>query len=496
MKLTKRIKHTFIIFLAFILALQTPLTVHADEPTDYEAMAESRKLLPIQSNSIADWPQGPEISAQAAILMEVETGTILYAKNIDERLYPASTTKILTCTLAMENCDLDEMVTASREAVNAVPWDGSKIGMDAGESISMSEALEAILVGSANEVANVVAEHVGGSNEEFVAMMNQRVEDLGLQNTHFVNANGLYDDNHYTSAYDLAIIAKDFFSYELLCKIARTPKVDFVATDTQPDTFTINSKNLLLEGKKYAYEPLVGSKTGYTDKARQTLVSCAKKDGMKLICVVLMEESPKQFEDTVALFEYGFNNFRIESIKGNELSFESDKSGFFDTNTDIFGNSKELLALNADSGIILPNEKTFEDLEMKVIYDSDNIDSVARAEYYFNGNKVGYANIVLNSESTDIFDGSSLETEDFPETDTSQNKEEPTPVTNLDGESVFINVKIILICLVGFVILVTVCILIYNKIQMQKRKLKKKKKANPKDKDRYYRSKHHTNFKL
>lgn len=486
-------KHIFIFFLSFVLLVQIPLTAFADEPTDYEAMSEARKLLPIQSNSITDWPQGPEITAQAAILMEAETGTILYAKNIDERLYPASTTKILTCTLAMENCDLNEMVTASREAVNSVPWDGSKIGMDAGESIPISQALEAILVGSANEVANVVAEHVGGSNEEFVAMMNKRVEELGLTNTHFMNANGLYDDNHYTSAYDLAIIAKDFFSYELLCKIARTPKVEFTATDTQPDTFTINSKNLLLEGKKYEYEPLVGSKTGYTDKARQTLVSCAKKDGMELICVVLMEESPNQFTDTVALFDYGFNNFKKESVKGNELSFESDKSGFFDTNTDIFGNSKELLALNDDSGIILPNEKTFSDLEMKVIYDSDNINSVARAEYYFNGNKVGYANIVLNSESTEMFDGKSVSSES---SDMNEDKKEPTPVTNLDGKSVFINIKIILLCMVGFVVLVTAAILIYNRIQLQKRKIKKKKKATPKENDRYYRSKHHTNFKL
>lgn len=493
MRISKHTKRLIIYSISLILGFSFPLKAYADEAVDYEAMAEARKLLPISSNNITDWPQGPEISAQAAILMEAETGTILYAKNIDERLYPASTTKILTCTLAMENCDLDEYVTFSKEAVNSVPWDGSKIGMDAGQSITMQEALEAILVGSANEVANAVAEHVAGSMDEFVVMMNKRVEDLGLTNTHFMNANGLYDDNHYTSAYDLAIIARDFFSYEMLCKIARTPKVEFVATDTQPDTFTINSKNLLMEGKKYAYEPLVGSKTGYTDKARQTLVSCARKNGMELICVVLMEESPSQFEDTVTLFEYGFNNFTKETIEGNELSFNSDNSGFFDTKTDIFGNSTELLALNADSGIILPNEKTFNDLEMKVIYDSDNINSVARAEYYFNGNKVGYANIFLNSETTDIFDSSSSVSD---QVSVSDDEEKPTPVTNLDGKSVFINLKIVFICLLVFVVLVTAVLLVLKKIQIQKRKIKKKKKAENKDRERYYRSSHHKNFKL
>ena len=196
--------------LTFSVALVLTPALHAlaDDPPDYDALAEARKGLPIQSNSIADWPQGPEVSAQAAILMEADTGAILYAKNIDERLYPASTTKILTCTLAYENSDLTDIVKFSSEAVKSVPWDGSKIGIDPGEAITMQQAYEAILIGSANEVANGVAEHVGGSMEGFVDMMNQRVADLGLQNTHFVNANGLYDDNHYTSAYDLAILAR------------------------------------------------------------------------------------------------------------------------------------------------------------------------------------------------------------------------------------------------------------------------------------------------
>ena len=147
--------------LTFSVALVLTPALHAlaDDPPDYDALAEARKGLPIQSNSIADWPQGPEVSAQAAILMEADTGAILYAKNIDERLYPASTTKILTCTLAYENSDLTDIVKFSSEAVKSVPWDGSKIGIDPGEAITMQQAYEAILIGSANEVANGVAEH-------------------------------------------------------------------------------------------------------------------------------------------------------------------------------------------------------------------------------------------------------------------------------------------------------------------------------------------------
>ena len=487
MKLKNVFKRIFASVMLTGLIFAMPLNVLADDPPDYEALAEARKALPIQSNAITDWPQGPEVSAQAAILMEAKTGAILYAKNIDERLYPASTTKILTCTLAMENCDLDEMVTFSYEAVHAVPWDGSKVGMDAGESIPMQQALEAILVGSANEVSNAVAEHVAGSMDEFVNMMNKRVEDLGLENTHFMNANGLYDDNHYTSAYDLAVIARDFFSYDILGKMARTPKMEFTPTATQPDEFTVNSKNMLLEGKKYHYEYLVGSKTGYTDLARQTLVSCAKKDGMELICVVLKEESPTQFTDTIALFDYGFNNFTIESIKGKEFSFDSNKSGFFKTGTDIFADSKDIQILNDNAKIILPNNATFDDLKMNVVYDTDNVNAVAKAEYSFNGNVVGYADILLNSQKTTLFD----------ESENTAPAEDVTFVSNQDGKSLFVNIKIVLISLVAFVVLVTAVLLIYKKIIMAKRDIRKKKVNKSREKERIYRDESkHKSFKL
>ncbi|MCR5847012.1 MAG: D-alanyl-D-alanine carboxypeptidase [Lachnospiraceae bacterium] len=486
MKFRDILKRITVVVTAAVVGLSVPMTVLAADPPDYEAESEARKALPIQSNAIVDWPQGPEVSAEAAILIEAKTGAILYAKNIDERLFPASTTKILTCTLAIENCDLKEDVVFSYDAVHSVPWDGSKIGMDAGESITMQQALEAILVGSANEVSNGVAEHVAGSMDAFVEMMNKRVEELGLKNTHFTNANGLFDEEHYTSAYDLAIIAKDFFSYEILCKLSRIPKVEFTATPTQPDTFSVNSKNLLLEGKKYEYEYLVGSKTGYTDKARQTLVSCAKKEGMELICVVMKEESPLQFTDTIALFEYGFNNFTMESIKGKEFSFDSNKSDFFKTGTDIFGDSTDILKLNDNSKIILPNNATFDDLTMKVVYDTENDNAVAKAEYSFNGNVVGYADIMLNSQKTTLFDNNGQ----------TGSSEEVPYVSNKDGKSIFVNIKIILISLVVFVAVVSIALIVYRKIILAKREIKKKAKNNSREKERRYDSSKHHNFKV
>ena len=486
MKIRKFFYRILPAFLCVGTILSMPMSALADETPDYEAQAEARKGLPIQTNSIVDWPQGPVISAEAAVLIEANTGAVLYAKNMDERLYPASTTKILTCTLAMENSDLNDMVTFSYDAVHSVPRDGSNIGIDAGESITMQQALEAILVGSANEVANGVAEHIAGSVDGFVDMMNARVEELGLQNTHFTNANGLYDDDHYTSAYDLAILGRDFFSHEILCKISRTPKVEFIASPTQPDTFTVNSKNLLYPGKKYAYEYLVGSKTGYTDKARQTLVSCAKKDGMELICVVLKEESPSQFTDTIALFDYGFNNFTLEKVKGNELGFDRGKAGFFNTGTDIFGDSTDILSLDEDAIVVLPTNATFDDLTMNVVYDSINENAVARAEYSFNSQIVGYADIILNSNKTTLFNNSG-------ETVT---EEDPTFVSNKDGKSIFVNLKIVMIILVAIVVVVTLGILGYKKFVSIKRAIRKKAKSQPKENSTYRRSEHHHHFKL
>ena len=158
-----------------------------------EAM-ENRKSLPVQSNEIENWPDGPLIGAEAAIVVEANTGVILYSKNIHEKLYPASTTKILTCLIATENSSLDEIVSFSSNAVFSIEKGSSNMGMDVGQSITMEECLYGILVGSANEVANAVAEHIGGSTEGFAEMMNQKASELGCLDSHFANANGLHND--------------------------------------------------------------------------------------------------------------------------------------------------------------------------------------------------------------------------------------------------------------------------------------------------------------
>lgn len=385
---------------AFILGISIFLSqgISSYAVVDYNELAEQRKNLPIQSNSYENWPDGPAIGAEAAILMDVNSGTILYEKNIHEMLYPASTTKIMTCLLAVENCAMDEMVEFSYDAVFSVPRDGSNMGIDVGEILPMEDCLYGILVGSANEVAAAVGEHIAGDTDSFIEMMNQRAKELGCLNTNFVNANGLHDDNHYTTAYDLALIARAFFSNEYLANISNTARVHFEPTDTQPDDFYLNNKNKLVSGE-IKYEYYLGGKTGYTTEARQTLVSCAEKDGMRLVCVIMKEETPNQFNDTVTLFNYGFSNFKEVNVSEVETKYTIENTGFFSTGQDIFGSSKSILQLDGDACIVIPTGAEFEDVESSINYENLSDDQVATIEYTYNDVFVGSVSVNLASNT-------------------------------------------------------------------------------------------------
>lgn len=499
----KKLKVRMALFTSIAVLLGSVLTVHA-EPRDYMAEMEARKTLPVQTNEIPGWPQGPAVGAQSAILMDAQTGTILYAKGIDEKHYPASTTKIMTCLLAIENSDLDEVVTFSHEAVFSIEPGSSNIGMDEGEAITMNQALHGILILSANEVANAVGEHVAGDAQSFVDMMNAKAEELGCTNTHFMNAHGLHHEDHYTTARDLATIARAFFSHDVLAKISGTTYCTFEATETQPDSFSLATKNMLVEGKEYEYEWLVGSKTGFTSQSRQTLVSCAKKDGMELICVVFVEESPCQFTDTIALFDYGFENFQRVKISDHETGYTMTNTGFLESGSDIFGNSKPFISLADDTYVIIPNSADFGDLTSTLVYDTSYSGAVAEVQYFYEDNYVGetyvkvsgQAPMVFNAEDGSLSTGnnessseviSSEATGEGAETDPNHTDVEVTsevmeeliaeqlaaseeegtseakPVTNEDGDSIFINVKVIII-IVAIVAALVIGLLLFRAI--------------------------------
>ena len=434
----------------YVTAAMTPITAQAAPADLNEAAAqqEERLTLPIQSNEIENWPEGPAVGAEGAIVLEANTGVVLYAKNIHEKLYPASTTKLLTCLIAARECSMDEIVTFSHDAVFGIQQGSSNIGIDEGQAMTMEECLYGILVASANEVAAAVAEHVAGSQEAFADMMNETARELGCQDSHFVNPHGLFDENHYTSAYDLAIIAKAFFQNELMSKIVNTPRHHFAATADQPDDFTVRNKHQLINGDT-PYEGIKGGKTGYTDEARQTLVTCAEQNGLKLICVVMKEESPEQFNDTVRLFDYGFKNFTVTNVAENETRYNIDETEFFHTSYDIFGNSSPILSLNKDSYLILPKTVSFQELTSEISYDVSGENEVAAINYYYEDTYVGTA-------SVDLAKATAYSSYDFDSAPITPAKTEP--VTSGMDNTIFINIKIVLLVVI---ILAALIILVF-----------------------------------
>lgn len=403
-------------------------------PTEIQAQdALARKTLPIESNGFTDWPNGPAIGAQSAVVMDVNTGTILYSKNPHDELYPASTTKLLTGLLVIENTTMDEIVTFSSDAVWNIDRGSTHLSIDVGEQLSVEDCLYGLLLGSANEVAYALAEHVGGSMDGFVAMMNERAAKIGCQNTHFANSNGLPREDHYTSAYDLALIGKECFANETFCKIAGTTKYTIKPTNKQPSERPISNHHKMLPGFKYEYEGFIGGKTGYTEVARQTLVSCAERNGMRLICVVMKEEAPAQFTDTIELLDYAFSSFQTVNISENETRYNLNSDAFFKTKYDILGSTRPILSISKAGNAVIPKSVKLSDLQTEITYsDSASDGHVAMLDYYMGTNLVGKATIDYATDEIKAFEFSTI-----TEMDTDERTEAVTP----DHKIIFINVK-------------------------------------------------------
>lgn len=429
---------TLIISFLFLLYNVSSFSFIVHAEPDYEAEAEARKSMPIETNELADWPAGPEIGAESAILIEAGSGVVLYAKNINEALYPASVTKILTALIAVERCDMDEMVTFSSEAVHSINWkEDANMGINVGDQITMEQCLYGLLVGSANEAAYAIAEHISGNGNltDFAKLMNEKAKELGCTNSNFITPNGIHDENHYTSAHDLSLIAQAFFSNELLAKMSCTTNYQIPQSATQPrEDMIVWAKSKLLPGKEYAYEYLVGTKTGFTSEARQTLVSCASHNGMKLICVIMKEESPNQFTDTIELFDYGFQNFNALTIADKDTQYTIDNYNFFSTDVDFFGSSDPIMQISQSDYIVLPLTAEFDETASTLTYDNLNENEIARINYTYHDIYVGHASIVPIEDTQTTFDFGAKQviTEDIPQ-------EKPT---------IYINVKNVIVLII------------------------------------------------
>ena len=389
----------------------------------------------------------PALDATAALLVSPESDMVLYEKNADEKRYPASTTKIMTALLTLENVsDLSAVVTAEASDFENVTADSSNAGIKLGEQVTVKDLLYALMLPSANEAAYMLARHVGGSWEQFVDMMNERAAALGCTNTHFVNANGLPDPNHYTSAHDMALIMQECIKNETFCRI----ESDLTYT-IQPTNMTSTPRDLqnhhalLFQDGQWGYKGAFAGKTGYTDEAHNTLVTAAKRGNMTLVCVVLTCDNLDYINDTRTVLDFGYDNFTHYTLKNAK---------------------KESL-----SGVVtLPKNAK---IETATYTDPDgaSVEEPYTRQYFFDDHFIGTAEV---SAPGTVSDSSSVSSNSSEETDST---DIPTPEEN-KKISFLSTLLYILLGLNGVAFLILIIVVINNARKRRKRRNRRRNNRN------------------
>ena len=387
------------------------------------------------------------VGAAAAIVMEAESGEVLFAQEIHRQLPMASTTKIMTALLTLENVsDLSVVVTAEASDFENVTSDSSNAGIKVGEQVTVKDLLYALMLPSANEAAYMLARHVGGSWEQFVDMMNERAAALGCTNTHFVNANGLPDPNHYTSAHDMALIMQECIKNETFCRI----ESDLTYT-IQPTNMTSTPRDLqnhhalLFQDGQWGYKGAFAGKTGYTDEAHNTLVTAAKRGNMTLVCVVLTCDNLDYINDTRTVLDFGYDNFTHYTLKNAK---------------------KEIL-----SGVVtLPKNAK---IETATYTDPDgaSVEEPYTRQYFFDDHFIGTAEV---SAPGTVSDSSSVSSDSSEETDST---DIPTP-EETKKISFLSTLLYILLGLNGVAFLILIIVVINNARKRRKRRNRRRNNRN------------------
>ena len=326
-------------------------------------------------------------NAKSAIMIEASTGEILFQKNKDEKLAPASMTKMMSMLLIMEeiengNLKWNEMITTSEKASS---MGGSQIFLKVGEKMTVEDLLKGVAIASGNDAVVALAERISGSEEQFVKRMNIRAKDLGLKNTNFINATGLTADNHYSSAYDMSLIAKELVKHEKILEFTSTYE-DYLRKDTKSPFWLVNT-NRLVRFK----EGVDGLKTGFTDEAGYCLTATMKKDNMRLITVVMKEENTsKRSADTTKMLDYGFNAYMVQTILDENTTIEKKKVEL---------GKKLSVEIIPKENITILNKKSE---ELKNITYKANIDKIVAP--IKKGDKVGTIDIIENNNIISTID--------------------------------------------------------------------------------------------
>ena len=369
--------------LAVSMTVLLAADVHADDTMTYEEALQAAYDIVPDTNNIRGWPQGPHVYGNSAVVVDMDSGAVLYGKKADERHYPASITKLMTALVALENSEPDDEVLFSQDSVSFLEYGDASIGMTPGEILSMNDAMYGMLLASANEVSYAIAESVGklmgGDYNTFLQAMNDRAEELGCTDSHWMNANGLHNDQHYTTAHDMARIASAVYQFEEFRTVTQTLNYTIGPTNLvgESRTFQQNHK-MLWPGNPNYYEYCTGGKTGYTDQSRTTLVTMADNGNMRLVAVLLQDDGDV-YADTRAMFDYVYSNFSKVQLKGQPkaegISSYEDDAAY----------------------VVLPAGIDFSSLDSEITI-TDKKEGTGKVTYFYEGQDVGSADVVLTPE--------------------------------------------------------------------------------------------------
>ncbi len=339
-----------------------------------------------QANAVVDIPT---INSGSVVLLENSTSKVLFEKDMNKKLEPASITKIMTAILAIENCNLNDIVTVPYEAISNIPSGYSVAPLQADEQISVDQLLRVLMVHSANDAANALAFHIDGSVSAFAERMNAKLQALGLADSHFTNPSGQHDDNHYSTAHDIAILMQYCMKNTTFKTYASLKSCHLFATNKSAERDFENTNPMLNTSSSYYYKPLVTTKTGFTSQAMFCLASFASYNNLDLICVILhADTSDIRFNETKNLFDYGFQNFAFKNIanKGDSVTEISVQNATEET--------KSLkLVLADDINTLVDTSKPFDNVSPQITL--KDLPSAPVAQ----GNVLGTATYVIDDKS-------------------------------------------------------------------------------------------------
>lgn len=449
----------------------------------FSILGQSTNLFPVTTYAKAktSLPKAPGIVGESAILIEPDTGTVLYKKDPDSKRYPASITKIMTALLTLENCKMDEEVVYSKKNISSLTIEDSNIECKVGEKMKVKDCLYALMLSSANETATALAEHISGSTEDFAELMNQRAKEIGVTGTHFANANGLHDDNHYVTASDMAKIMAEAIKYPAFLDVIHSTTYTIPANNKRKEPYQSVQRHMMLFPTSQYYDAdVIGGKTGYTDQAGKCLVTYAKRGNVSLISVVLKSEGDTVFVDTKKLLDYGFDNFSFINVSENDTRFQTNS---MDNLSSPFSENTKNITIDKAASIIIPNGVSISDLDTDVSFQLSD-DSFATITYKYGNTVMGSAKIkYINSDSaTNEESSTKTETAETTAAKTSEDAVKPATdkkqtdidKTNQQGNSIKLLTIIIPILLVIIIVAVVTIIILQrrklNRIRSMKRK--------------------------